>query len=132
MKTRGLLSVSLLMSFELLFQVLNNPILKFIKIYFQAIIIFLFTVESGKAILFLFLLDSSTHILDMMYHYGFYISFFEIVIKYFQNFQIYENLNAWDLFLFCLIFIPFTKITALYGARSTIKRLKIKERIGIH
>ena len=128
MNSRDLLSISMIVSFELMFQVIHNPILKFIKIYFQAIIIFLFTVQPGKNFILLLIFDTSRTILEIMINYGFYIAIFEALIKVYPI-KIY--MNSWNLLLFFIICVPFMKISTLYMARATIKRLKIHQRIGV-
>lgn len=131
MNSRDLISISLLFSFEAFIQLIGNPILKFIKIYFQAIVLFGFTFNPGKSLLFLLLFDTSTTIIDMMINHGFYIPMLGGLLKIYQiEFGLLIKLDPWRLFSFMLMWVPFAKITALYSARFTVKRLKLRERVG--
>lgn len=127
MNSRDLISISLLFSFEAFIHLIGNPILKFIKIYFQAIVLFGFTFNPGKSLLFLLLFDTSTTIIDMMIRHTYFISLIQGLIALYP---ITLVIDPWRMFGYMLIWIPFAKITALYSARFTVKRLKLRERVG--
>ena len=128
MNCKDLTLLALIMALDLGISLLGNPVLNYIKIYLEASLIFMVTSNSGMKLFYLLIFDSTREILKMIRGYPLYISAFEYLL---QSYPPPIAISPDQLFLQILIWTPFMKLLAIQSARLTVRRLKIRERLGI-
>ena len=128
MNCKDLTLLALIMALDLGLSLLGNPVLNYIKIYLEASLIFMVTSNSGMKLFYLLIFDCSREILMIMIRYPFYISILENLLEAHPP---KIAISPDQIFLQILIWTPFMKLLAIQSARLTVRRLKIRERLGI-
>lgn len=126
MKPREITLLSLMFCLDILTQVTGLKVIaSYILVYVIAFLVFIYLPDPTKFLLLVLIFETSIKILEMMMSYWYWIAMIEAICR------MYGIVMRPDkVFLMTLIFIPFQNITQLYLARHTVRKLRLRERVG--
>lgn len=125
MNTKDMTVISVLMAFEIGTNVLEIPGLSFIKIYFMASLVYVISERPNKILVFLVVLRSLNLVFSVLQNFPYYLSLSQSIIVMYGL-----KVDPWTVIWIVMCFLPFIQIIQIKGAQITIRRLKIRERIG--